>query len=841
MMDFNHKATTGPSLESRPNVDRLKVRLLECLESALAYLLPAGKVRSGKFYVGDVQGNPGDSMVVELTGPKAGMWFDHATGQGGDIIGLWAEMHHLDARRDFAKILDEIATWLGDATPVVRSKANRSGPPMDDLGPHTGKWDYFSKDGQLICCVYRYDPPNRKKTYRPYDVKTGKKQDPEGLWPLYHQPEIAGIGDVVFVEGEKCADALLSVGIVATTSMHGAKAPINKTDWSPLAGKNLLIWPDKDKVGWDYAVDVTRAAVQAGVVYVAILIPPDDKPSKWDAADATIEGMNVHEFLANAERQEMHHTVWDGTNQQNTAMPCFPCRDEPFVDDSQQDVWPDPTPISQGHEAPRPYPLDVLPSVLRDAAYEVARFVKVPVASPAVIGLSVAALSIGKRAKIQERSGLYHHPALFHALIAASGERKSPPFKIMTRSLEQWIEGELDAYQQRVAEVASNNQVLDTVLLALKKQASRPNLSEQEQQAFIRQMAQEECKRIIAPPHPRMFTSDATEERLFQRMHTRGGEYAVLSGEGRPVFDAIMGKYSGKERTGDAIYLAGISGDTITRDRVGNENGPEDRMIINPCLNVCVMVQPDKYLETARHPSLRASGILARIWPVWLPSLVGTRLEEMNEPGLNEFILQPYEETILGLLNTVPPQKNDKPACHLVKLSPEASESRRQWHNIVEMQMAEGRDLEDVRDIASKAVSATVKAALVLHLLDHPHLVAEEESEVDLDTWERARHLGEYHLTEAVRVQRMAEGDALEAAALRVARWAVTTKTMEFSIRTLGRSLPRPRLSPKEAEAVMEFMIELKWARKVPTEQGDRTVKFQLNPKCANCANCARV
>ncbi|MBF0097153.1 MAG: AAA family ATPase [Magnetococcales bacterium] len=324
MLDFNHR-TADPSSESRPNVDRLKARLLECLESVLAYLLPAGKVRSGKFYVGDVQGNPGDSMVVELTGPKAGMWFDHATGQGGDIIGLWAEMHHLDARRDFSKILDEIASWLGDATPVVRPKANRNGPPMDDLGPHTGKWDYFSKDGKLICCVYRYDLPNGKKTYRPYDVETGKKQDPKGLLPLYHQPEMKGIQDVVFVEGEKCADALLSVGIVATTSMHGAKAPTNKTDWSPLAGKNLLIWPDLDKVGWDYAVGAAHAAVQAGAVYVAILMPPGDKPEKWDAADAIAEGMNVHDFFANAERQEIRNdAVMNQGNSTEMSITPFP-------------------------------------------------------------------------------------------------------------------------------------------------------------------------------------------------------------------------------------------------------------------------------------------------------------------------------------------------------------------------------------------------------------------------------------------------------------------------------------------------------------------------------------
>ena len=353
-------------------------------------------------------------------------------------------------------------------------------------------------------------------------------------------------------------------------------------------------------------------------------------------------------------------------------------------------------------------------------------------------------------------------------------------------------------------------------------------------------MAKEECKRISTPPHPRMFTSDATEERLFQRMHIRGGEYAVLSGEGRPVFDAIMGKYSGKERTGDAIYLAGISGDTITRDRVGNENGPEDRMIVNPCLNVCVMVQPDKYLEAARHPSLRASGALARIWPVWLPSLVGTRLEEINEFGLNEFILQPYEETILGLLNAKALEKDDKPVCHLVKLSPEAKESRRQWHNAVEIQMAEGRDLEDVRDIASKAVSAAVKAAMVLHLLDHPYLLAEEESELDLATWERAKLLGEYHLAEAIRVQRMAEGDALEYATMKVARWAMESGTMEIAIRTLCKFGPRPRMQTKEAESVMEFMVEMHWARQLPPSPGERAVRFAVNPKCRHAAIAAR-
>ena len=56
---------------------------------------------------------------------------------------------------------------------------------------------------------------------------------------------------VVLVEGEKCAQTLIDAGVVATTAMHGAHAPIEKTDWSPLTGKHVLIWPDRDKAGWD--------------------------------------------------------------------------------------------------------------------------------------------------------------------------------------------------------------------------------------------------------------------------------------------------------------------------------------------------------------------------------------------------------------------------------------------------------------------------------------------------------------------------------------------------------------------------------------------------------------
>jgi hypothetical protein len=72
------------------------------------------------------------------------------------------------------------------------------------------------------------------------------------------------------------------------------------------------------------------------------------------------------------------------------------------------------------------------------------------------------------------------------------------------------------------------------------------------------------------------------------------------------------------------------------------------------------MVQPDKYMEMARHPALRSSGALARILAVKLPSLVGSRIEEENEPGLDRTALQDYETKIRQLLALQPETDNDK-------------------------------------------------------------------------------------------------------------------------------------------------------------------------------------
>ncbi|HFD6778536.1 TPA: phage/plasmid primase, P4 family [Pseudomonas aeruginosa] len=309
MLDFND---TPPPVPRDLDAEREAIRaeLLARLESVLAALFPAGRKRGGKFLIGDVLGSPGDSLEIVLDGEKAGLWTDRATGDGGDIFALIAAHLGIGVLHDFPRVLDAAADLLGRAREKPVRKASKKDAPVDELGPATAKWDYLDAEGHLIAVVYRYDPPGQKKQFRPWDAKRRKMTPPDPR-PLYNQPGMVSAAQVVLVEGEKCAQALIDAGIVATTAMHGANAPVDKTDWSPLSGKSVLIWPDRDKPGWEYATLAAQAILSAGAKSCHILYPPEEAAEGWDAADAIAEGFDVATFLTHGPRLQMHDVADD--------------------------------------------------------------------------------------------------------------------------------------------------------------------------------------------------------------------------------------------------------------------------------------------------------------------------------------------------------------------------------------------------------------------------------------------------------------------------------------------------------------------------------------------------
>lgn len=125
---------------------------------------------------------------------------------------------------------------------------------------------YRDAEGRDVAAVLRFDradgatDEDKKaiKSFRPVHAVAGgwASGDPPGLWPLFNLCAVlASAGPVYVCEGEKAACAGIEIGLCCTTSAHGAKST-GKTDWAPLAGRDVVILPDNDRTGREYAATV---------------------------------------------------------------------------------------------------------------------------------------------------------------------------------------------------------------------------------------------------------------------------------------------------------------------------------------------------------------------------------------------------------------------------------------------------------------------------------------------------------------------------------------------------------------------------------------------------------
>ena len=284
-LDYN-----DPELPSR---DEIRAAMLARLPEVLRHLFPNGRQLKREFQIGSLQGEKGQSLKVTMSGDKAGLWQDFESGHGGDIFDLWAAVHGLDIQRDFSAVLRSCADWLG----------------MSQVAPSVSlerrEWAYTDVSGKKLVTVKRTDGADGRKSFLPYDHITGKHAMPE-IRPLYNLCGIAASDRIIITEGEKCAQVLIDLGISATTVIGGANFDPAKTDFSPLAGKDITIWPDNDKAGQGYVESLKTGLQSIKPRSLRVIIPPADKQEKWDAADAVQDGLNIKEFLKTVPKSKIH-------------------------------------------------------------------------------------------------------------------------------------------------------------------------------------------------------------------------------------------------------------------------------------------------------------------------------------------------------------------------------------------------------------------------------------------------------------------------------------------------------------------------------------------------------
>lgn len=247
---------------------------------------PKGKKHGNEFFVGNIHGDAGKSMAINL---RTGVWrdFSNPSDTGSDLISLLAardRITQMEAAQDLCArfALDIPFFSTGRRGPKTRKIKELPPPPPEndeaddepeyewrqDVLPETFKhrpartqttYVYTNADGKPITYFHRVLKADGGKYFVPetmqVDTDTGelvqvKMAPPKGGRPLYRLPDILDAAQdkwVVVVEGEKAADALKAMfpKMVVTTWMNGGHG-FAYCDLEPLRGRRIVIWPDND-------------------------------------------------------------------------------------------------------------------------------------------------------------------------------------------------------------------------------------------------------------------------------------------------------------------------------------------------------------------------------------------------------------------------------------------------------------------------------------------------------------------------------------------------------------------------------------------------------------------
>lgn len=266
-------------------------------------------------------------------------------------------------------------------------------------------YPYHDADGQHVLSQVRYSSPSAK-TFRPL-CRTGRTWKPGAFKnnsPLYRLGDLSVSPEerVHVVEGEKDSDALAELGLVATTSQGGAQAA-KKTDWSPLAGRDVVVLPDNDAAGRKYAEEVRRILLSLNPPAEVRVVDLPGLDAKADCFDF-IEDRRAAELEDDAIRAEIERLVSDAPERQAER----------------------PTLATDNYT---PFPLRSLPEPVRSFVVEAASMISCDPAYVALPLMAALASAIGASRSIKLKDGWTEPSTLWTAIVARSGSMKSPAFR----------------------------------------------------------------------------------------------------------------------------------------------------------------------------------------------------------------------------------------------------------------------------------------------------------------------------------------------------------------------------------------------------------------------------
>lgn len=583
------------------------------------------------------------------------------------------------------------------------------------------RWPYFDAEGRLLGFALRWDLPPKNEGGKPektfsfasYGRMGGgspqwKLKQPLSPRPLYGLDRLAAKPDAVVVvcEGEKSADAAARVfpDAACITSPCGSKAA-GKADWKPLAGRNVMVWPDFDTSGLGYVRDVSSLIADLGcdisVIDAEALasIDPDGGKrapvNKWDAADAIAEWVDPVALRQAAEGLAKPFSASDDAGARHGA-----------PTGARWAAAPLPLFLPLGKA--EPFPVDALGPTLARAAKAIASKVQVPYAMAAQSVLGCASLAAMAHADVMLPYGQSRPLSLFFVTIAASGDRKSTAdneamWPIVKR--EKCMAGE--------REEAMKDWRVDFAAWSAEKKKIEGNgkIVLPERKSQLASLGDEPAKPLLAY----LTTDDLTVEGLTKNWPDAHAALGVFTAEGG-VFTGGHGM-SDKNRLKTAAMLSYLwGGRTIKRLRAldGVTILPGRRLAMH------IMIQPDAAGSFLSNEILRDQGLLSRVLVAAPESAAGARLYKDPHPD-DVASIRAYGARMLSILEAEPALaegKRNELEPRALPLSEEAGEAWKTFYNHVETQCGPKNPLGPIGDIAAKMAEHAARIAGVITIIE---------------------------------------------------------------------------------------------------------------------------
>ena len=260
------------------NASELSQRMASDAAAIAQFLLPNGKRQSGEWKVGGISGEEGKSLSVRLSGAKAGVWADFASGESGDLLDLWAATRGLSVSQAMA----EAKQYLGirDTMPERETKAYKRPSKPQCQAPKAGVVEWLKGRGLTDktladfkiaeqiqgCKTYAVFPYLRDGVlvnvkYRNVAEKKDMRQE-GGAEPCLFGWHLIDpkCRTVAITEGEIDAMSLHQCGIPALSVNAGAgNHQWLENDWDRLDRfSEILLFLDSDEAGQEGAQELAK-------------------------------------------------------------------------------------------------------------------------------------------------------------------------------------------------------------------------------------------------------------------------------------------------------------------------------------------------------------------------------------------------------------------------------------------------------------------------------------------------------------------------------------------------------------------------------------------------------